>query len=49
MVELNECVTYVFRGPGTEAWASPAQVSFDDAIEALFLPGVQARVGQFEV
>jgi Uma2 family endonuclease len=48
VVELNERVTYVFRAPGTEAWASPAQVSFDDALEALFLPGAQARVAEFE-
>lgn len=49
VVELNERVTYVFRGPGTQAWADPAQVSFADPIEALFLPGVQALVAAFEI
>jgi Uma2 family endonuclease len=48
VVELNERVTYVFRGPGTEAWANAVQVSFDDALEALFLPGEQVRVREFE-
>ncbi len=31
VVELNERVTYVFRGPGSEAWANPARVDFDFA------------------
>ena len=48
VVELNERMTYVFRGPGTQAWPSPAQVSFDDALEAEFLPGATVRVGEFE-
>ena len=48
VVELNERVTYVFRGPGSEAWANAAQVRFDDPLEALFLPGAQVRVAEFE-
>ena len=48
VVELNERVTYVFRGPGSEAWANAAQVGFDDPLEALFLPGAQMRVAEFE-
>lgn len=48
VVELNERVTYVFRGPGGEAWKNAAQVSFDDPLEALFLPGAQVRVAEFE-
>jgi Uma2 family endonuclease len=48
VVELNERVTYVFRGLGTDAWANAAQVSFDDALEALFLPGEHVRVAEFE-
>jgi|CXWL01.1.fsa_nt_gi hypothetical protein len=43
VVELNERVTYVFRGPGSAAWANAAQVSFDDPIAALCLPGAQVR------
>ena len=49
VAELNERVTYVFRAPGTEAWASPARVSFDDPIEALFLPGQSARFAEYEI
>lgn len=48
VVELNERVTYVFRGPGSEAWANAAQVGFDDPLDALFLPGAQVRVAGFE-
>lgn len=48
VVELNERVTYVFRGPGTQAWAAPMQVSFDDALEALSLLGATVRVAEFE-
>jgi Uma2 family endonuclease len=48
VVELNERVTYVFRAPGSEAWANAAQVSFDDPIEALFLQGQQVRFAEFE-
>ncbi len=49
VVELNERVTYVFRGPATQAWANPVQMSFDDPIEALFLPEAPVRLAEFEV
>lgn len=48
VVELNERVTYVFRGPGSEAWANAAQVGFDDPLEALFLPGESVNLATLE-
>ncbi len=48
VVELNESLTYVFRGPGSEAWTNPARVPFDSGLEALFLPGQCVRLAEFQ-
>jgi Uma2 family endonuclease len=48
VVELNERVSYVFRGPGTQAWAAPAQIGFDSPLEAVFLPGQSVTLAAFE-
>jgi Uma2 family endonuclease len=48
VAELNERVTYVFRNPGTSDWANARRVSFDDALEAAFLPGHSVRLAEFE-
>lgn len=48
VAELNERVTYVFRKPGTGDWANAARVSFDDALEAEFLPGQSVTLAAFE-
>jgi len=48
VVELNERVTYVFRGPGSETWPDPRRVAFEDQLEALFLPGQTVRLADFE-
>lgn len=49
VAELNERVTYVFRKPGTGDWANAKRVSFDDPLEAEFLPGQNVTLAGFEV
>jgi Uma2 family endonuclease len=49
VAELNERVTYVFRKPGTSDWANARRVSFDDPLEAEFLPGRSVTLAGLEV
>ena len=44
VVELNEALTYVFRGPGTAAWSEPARVPFEEALTPLFRPDARIRL-----
>jgi hypothetical protein len=44
VVELNEALTYVFRGPGTAAWAEPVRVPFGEALRPLLLPAAKIRL-----
>ena len=46
VVELNEELTYVFRGPGTAAWAEPARVPFGEALTPQFLPDAKIRLSE---
>lgn len=48
VVELNERVTYVFRGPGSKAWADSVRTPFAERLAALFLPGQFVRLAEFE-
>jgi Uma2 family endonuclease len=46
VVELNEELTYVFRGPGTATWAEPPRVPFEKALTPLFLPDASIRLSE---
>jgi Uma2 family endonuclease len=46
VVELNEELTYVFRGPGTATWPEPARVPFEEALTPLFLPDASIRLSE---
>jgi Uma2 family endonuclease len=46
VVELNERLTYVFRGAGTAAWAEPARIPFEDELSPLFLPEARIRLSE---
>ena len=46
VVELNEELTYVFRGPGTAAWAEPERVPFDEALTPMLLPDARIRLSE---
>lgn len=48
VVELNERVTYVCRGPVSESWPNPMQVGFGDSLAPLFLPDQNIRISDFE-
>lgn len=47
VVELNEQLTYVFRGPGTAAWAEPTRVPFGEPLSPLFLADATIRLSEF--
>ena len=47
VVELNERLTYVFRGAGTAAWSAPARIPFEDQLAPLFLPEARIRLRDF--
>jgi Uma2 family endonuclease len=46
VVELNEELTYVFRGPGTTTWAEPLRVPFGETLTPEFLPDDKIRLSE---